>query len=202
MMDWLEEIALRDQSGHWRHPFGKEDRRLGNRPAPRPGRSAQANQRTAPPAAVSALGATEEAIHRRIQALKLHPEIRLTVPPGLEGGRLQVEFRRQSRRSCAAGRKTLRKRRRHALGGGNFGLLSGGQPTKNQSNYKSVSMNGFLPRRTDRRARFGVEPDLPKLAPDLAASSVSNCRGRRCCERIGDFRHWRSFSARPRRSFI
>ena len=38
------------------------------------------------------LAATEEEIHKRVQALKLHPQIRLSVPPGLEGGRLQVEF--------------------------------------------------------------------------------------------------------------
>ena len=38
------------------------------------------------------LAATEEEIRKRVQALKLHPQIRLSVPPGLEGGRLQVEF--------------------------------------------------------------------------------------------------------------
>ena len=31
-------------------------------------------------------------LHGKIRALKLQPEIRLTVAPGLEGGRLQVEF--------------------------------------------------------------------------------------------------------------
>ena len=35
---------------------------------------------------------TEDEIHDKIRALKLRPEIRVTVPPGLEGGRLQIEF--------------------------------------------------------------------------------------------------------------
>jgi hypothetical protein len=38
------------------------------------------------------LAQTEDSIRARIQELKLQPEIRLTVPPGLEGGRLRVEF--------------------------------------------------------------------------------------------------------------
>src|SRR6266576_2266998 len=50
LMDWLEEIALRDQS------------------------------------------TIEDSIRARIQELKLYPEIRLTVPPGLEGGRLRMEL--------------------------------------------------------------------------------------------------------------
>jgi hypothetical protein len=38
------------------------------------------------------LAAVEERIQLKIQALKLPAEIRLSVPPGLEGGRLRVEF--------------------------------------------------------------------------------------------------------------
>jgi len=34
----------------------------------------------------------EDSIRARIQEIKLHPEIRLTVPPGLEGGKLRVEL--------------------------------------------------------------------------------------------------------------
>ncbi len=38
------------------------------------------------------LAQTEDEIHGKIRALKLQPEIRMTVAPGLEGGRLQIEF--------------------------------------------------------------------------------------------------------------
>jgi hypothetical protein len=38
------------------------------------------------------LAETEDAIRAKIQDLKLHPEIRVTVPPGLEGGQLLIEF--------------------------------------------------------------------------------------------------------------
>jgi hypothetical protein len=38
------------------------------------------------------LAGIEDAIRQKIQALKLPVEIRLSVPAGLEGGRLQVEF--------------------------------------------------------------------------------------------------------------
>ena len=38
------------------------------------------------------LADTEDAIRAKIQGLKLHTRIKLSVPPGLEGGRLQVDF--------------------------------------------------------------------------------------------------------------
>jgi hypothetical protein len=38
------------------------------------------------------LAQAEDEIYSKIRALKLQPEIRLTVPPGLEGGRMQIEF--------------------------------------------------------------------------------------------------------------
>src|SRR4029453_15767197 len=38
------------------------------------------------------LAQLEDSIRSRIQELKLHPEIRLTVPLGREGGKLGVEF--------------------------------------------------------------------------------------------------------------
>ena len=38
------------------------------------------------------LAQAEDEIHGKIRALKLQPEIRVTVPPGLEGGKLQIEF--------------------------------------------------------------------------------------------------------------
>jgi len=92
MMDWLEEIALRD---------GKSiENILADRPIydastdPRLGRAdrlrrvkEQLRRRRYP-----RLAQTEDQIRSHINALKLHPEIHLSVVPGLEGGQLKVEF--------------------------------------------------------------------------------------------------------------
>ena len=92
MMDWLEEIALRE---------GKSiENILAERPiydastAPRLGRAdrlkrvkEQLRRRRYP-----RLAQTEDQIRIHINALKLHPEIHLSVVPGLEGGQLKVEF--------------------------------------------------------------------------------------------------------------
>src|SRR5258708_2867839 len=92
MMDWLEEIALRDHVGIGDILAAKKIEEL--KTDPRLGRADRLKQikeqlrRLRYPR----LAATEEEIHKRVQALKLHPQIRLSVPPGLEGGRLQVEF--------------------------------------------------------------------------------------------------------------
>lgn len=92
MMDWLEEIALRDRveisailSAKTIEDF-KTDPRLGR--ADRLKQVKEQIRRLRYPR----LAATEDEIRKRIQSLKLHPEIRLSVPAGLEGGRLQVEF--------------------------------------------------------------------------------------------------------------
>ena len=92
LMDWLEEIALREQSmiegilGS--QPIVKftSDPRLGR--ADKLKRIKEEVRRLRFPR----LARTEDAIRARIRELKLHPEIRLTVPSGLEGGRLQVEL--------------------------------------------------------------------------------------------------------------
>jgi hypothetical protein len=92
MMDWLEEIALRDRIAISEILSSKtiEDFKTD----PRRGRADRLKQikeqirRLRYPR----LAATEEEIRMRIQSLKVHPEIRLSVPAGLEGGRLQVEF--------------------------------------------------------------------------------------------------------------
>lgn len=92
MMDWLEEIALRDRVGISEILSSKTIEDL--KTDPRRGRADRLKQikeqirRLRYPR----LAATEEEIRNRIQSLKLHPEIRLSVPAGLEGGRLQVEF--------------------------------------------------------------------------------------------------------------
>jgi hypothetical protein len=92
IMGWLEEIALRDQSPIERLLADRTiteietDPRLGR--ADKLKRIKEQVRRWRFPR----LAETEDAIYARIQELKLSPEIRLTLPPGLEGGRVQVEF--------------------------------------------------------------------------------------------------------------
>ena len=92
LMDWLEEIALRDrQSIHailTSKPIDDSatDPRLGR--ADRLKRVKEQIRRLRFPR----LAETEDAIQARIQELKLHPAIRVSVPPGLEGGQVRVEF--------------------------------------------------------------------------------------------------------------
>ena len=96
LMDWLEEIALRDRSAIAaileRKPIADIES------APRLGRADKLKRikeelrRLRFPRLVR----LEDSIRERIQELRLHPEICLTVAPGLEGGKLQVEFRASS----------------------------------------------------------------------------------------------------------
>lgn len=92
LMDWLEEVARRDHRSIHAILTSKTiddsatDPRLGR--ADRLKRVKEQIRRLRYPRLVE----TEDAIQRKIGELKLHPEIRLTVPPGLEGGRLRVEF--------------------------------------------------------------------------------------------------------------
>ena len=92
MMEWLEEISLRDRVSiseilASRALFAvKTDPRLGR--ADRLKRIKEQLRRLRYPR----LAGIEDAIRQKIQALKLPAEIRLSVPAGLEGGRLQVEF--------------------------------------------------------------------------------------------------------------
>ena len=89
-MDWLEEIALRDQSKIQEILTSKSitdvesDPRLGR--ADKLKRVKEEIRRLRFPRLVQ----TEDSIRVRIQELRLHPEIRLMVPQGLEGGRLQI----------------------------------------------------------------------------------------------------------------
>lgn len=96
LMDWLEEIALRDQSSihdvlSSRNIANIEtDPRLGR--ADKLKRIKEQIRRLRFPR----LAETEDAIRARIQELKLHPNVRLSVPSGLEGGKLHVEFNASS----------------------------------------------------------------------------------------------------------
>jgi len=92
LMDWLEEISLRDGLqvrqilGNGAVSDVESDPRLGR--ADKLKRIKEQVRRLRFPR----LAQTEDSIRARIQELKLQPEIRLTVPAGLEGGRLRIEF--------------------------------------------------------------------------------------------------------------
>ncbi len=92
LMDWLEEIALRDDCGI---DAILADKVIANiETDPRLGRAdklkrvkEEVRRRRFP-----RLAQTEDSLKARIAELKLQPEIILSVPPGLEGGSLRVEF--------------------------------------------------------------------------------------------------------------
>ena len=92
LMDWLEEIALRDQTEIAKVLAQKSiadiesDPRLGR--ADKLKRIKEEIRRLRFPR----LAQVEDSIRVRIRELKLYPQIRISVPPGLEGGRLKVEF--------------------------------------------------------------------------------------------------------------
>jgi hypothetical protein len=91
-MDWLEEIALRD--GTTIHDVLAEKTIARIETDPRLGRTdklkriKEALRRRRFPR----LAETEDVIRERIRELNLDPDIHMSVPPGLEGGRLEVHF--------------------------------------------------------------------------------------------------------------
>jgi hypothetical protein len=95
-MDWLEEISLRDRLGIdevlSRHDIAdiETNPRLGR--ADKLRRIKEQIRRWRFPR----LAETEDALRMRIPELKLHPEVRVSVPAGLEGGFLHVEFNASS----------------------------------------------------------------------------------------------------------
>lgn len=92
LMDWLEEISLRDHLAIAEILSRRDvidvqtDPRLGR--ADKLKRIKENIRRLRFPR----LAETEDALERRIQEVKLHPQIRLSVPAGLEGANLRVEF--------------------------------------------------------------------------------------------------------------
>ena len=92
LMDWLEEISLRDgvsidgilSRSDVVHI--ETDPRLGR--ADRLKRIKEQLRRLRFPR----LAEAEDTLRKAIQELKLHPEIRLSVPAGLEGGKLRVQL--------------------------------------------------------------------------------------------------------------
>ena len=126
-MDWLEEIALRDQSTI-HEILGVNviteihtDPRLGR--ADKVKRIKDQLRRMRFPR----LAETEDAIQKKLQSLKLHPEIRVSVPPGLEGGRIQVEISAASREELRRASKKLSEATENELTAEIFTLLSGGR---------------------------------------------------------------------------
>jgi hypothetical protein len=105
LMDWLEEIALRDHRNIEAILADKivtdieTDPRLGR--ADKLKRVKEEIRRRRFPR----LARIENELRARISELKLQPEIALSAPPGLEGGKLRVEFQVSSqqelRRSVA-----------------------------------------------------------------------------------------------------
>jgi len=91
-MDWLEEIALRDDRAIDAILADRviadiqTDPRLGRADKLKRIKEEVRRQR------FPRLAQTEDALRARIVALKLQPEITLSAPIGLEGGRLRVEF--------------------------------------------------------------------------------------------------------------
>jgi hypothetical protein len=92
LMDWLEEIALRDQLEI--DAILLDERIIDIESNSRLGRADKLKsikeeiRRLRFPRLIQ----IEAGIQARIQALKLNPQFRLTVRPGLEGGKLQVEL--------------------------------------------------------------------------------------------------------------
>lgn len=92
LMDWLEEIALRD--GCQIRDILTEKSLVDIETDPRVGRADKfkrikeklRRQR------FPRLAGIEDDIQKRLKELKVQPEIQLSVPPGLEGGRLHVQF--------------------------------------------------------------------------------------------------------------
>jgi hypothetical protein len=92
LIDWLEEIAIRDNvkiSEVLRaEPLAKieSDPRLGR--ADKLKRIKEQVRRIRFPG----LTECEDAVRNRIRQLRLEPEVHMTVPPGLEGGKVHIEF--------------------------------------------------------------------------------------------------------------
>ena len=126
-MDWLEEVALRDGAtiaailASQSIDDIKTDPRLGR--ADKLKRIKDQVRRLRFPR----LAQTEDAIRRNIQALKVLPAIRLSVVPGLEGGRLQVEFSAATREELAKLSSQLNQVAAKAEAAEIFRLLAGSQ---------------------------------------------------------------------------
>jgi hypothetical protein len=127
LMDWLEEIALRDGLAIDAILSGKAirdietDPRLGR--ADKLKRIKEQIRRLRFPR----LAQAENAIRNQIGAMKLTPEIRLSVPPGLEGGRLHIEMSASSHEEFKRLTAALAAAAEQDCTGAVFDLLAGTQ---------------------------------------------------------------------------
>ena len=132
-MDWLEEIALRERVAVHSILASKTivdietDPRLGR--ADRLKRIKEQIRRVRFPR----LAGTEDKIRAKIQGLKLHPDIRLTVSPGLEGGCLQVDLAAASHDDIKRLANKLREATENKLMADIFDLLAGKLPNQARS---------------------------------------------------------------------
>ena len=92
LLDWLEEIGLRD--GLSIHEILQKDSITNIQSDPRLGRGDRLKRvkEQVRRLRFPRLSRLEDAIQTRIRELRLHPRIKLSVPPGLEGASLRVEF--------------------------------------------------------------------------------------------------------------
>ncbi len=124
-MDWLEEVALRDGVTIQAVLSTKAvdniatDPRLGR--ADKLKRIKEHIRRLRYPR----LAEIEDLIRAKIQELKLAPEIRLSVAPGLEGGNLRVEFSAASHDELKSLTEKLRQAAEKKLPAEIFDLLAG-----------------------------------------------------------------------------
>lgn len=125
LLDWLEEVALRDGVAVQAILASKAidniatDPRLGR--ADRLKKIKEQIRRLRFPR----LAETEDVLRAKIQELKLHPEIRLSVPPGLEGGQIRVEFSAANQHELRRLANKLKDAGDHPLMPEIFQLLSG-----------------------------------------------------------------------------
>lgn len=126
-MDWLEEVALRDRSKIHQVLATKAitevqtDPRLGR--ADKVKRIKDYLRRVRFPR----LAQTEDAVKEKIRLLKLHPEIRVSVPAGLEGGQLHMEIAAATPEELERASKKLSHAMENPLMAEIFTLLSGGK---------------------------------------------------------------------------
>lgn len=95
-LDWLEEIALRDGVSFREIFAGEALRKISSNP--RLGRNDKLKQikEELRRLRFPRLARTEEEIGKRLREMKFSPQIQITVPPGLEGGRLTVQMKASS----------------------------------------------------------------------------------------------------------
>jgi hypothetical protein len=93
LLDWLEEISVRDGVGVAQVLGRNELARIAS--DPRLGRSDRLKRLKEEVRRLRfpRLARIEDEIHRRVRAMKLDPKVELTVPAGLEGGAVTIQMK-------------------------------------------------------------------------------------------------------------